>query len=256
MISSTPIKHFFEDIERSENIYNHALTCTPGILKDDLLRCAWMLAVGATDAYFCDAFGDILARTLRAKQIEPTIELKDKIKNIKIPASSVIRISPSDGWKWRMVARDVIEKENILSIKKIKDIFNHFLSNNRGFIKQSSKSFDEWILHKESKFRMFGVYKSEYRNSTSTQRTNYKKKALDKFLSHYSEIFQRRHDCIHNCDRPKIKIQTNKIRDNYVNKVIYDLKFLVKRCNEELIVEFPKYLRRCGFSSSTRNSVC
>ncbi len=170
MILETPFKHFTEDITRAKNIFNHSKLQPAGLLKSDLKRCAWMLAVGASDAFFCDAFGDILARTLRAKQKVPLIDLPERIKQIKIPAISAIRSNPSDGWRWRMVARDVIEKDNVLSINKIQELFNHFFRDNRKIIKSNSKNFEDWILHKDSQYRHFGVYKSEYRKANSQKK--------------------------------------------------------------------------------------
>ena len=214
-----------------------------------------MFAVGATDAYFCDAFGDLLARTLRAKQKQPEIDLPEKINQIRIPAISAIRTNPSDGWRWRMVARSVIEKDNVLSINKIQELFNQFLGDNKKLVKTNSQNFERWLLHKDSKHRLFGVYKSAYRKANPKKKTDYKKKAVAKFRSRYELIFQRRHDCIHNCDRPKISIQSTQINDAYVEKVIADLKFLVMRCNEDFVTDFPAYLNRLGFNPITRNSV-
>ena len=39
------------------------------LLRDDLLRSAWMFSVGAMDAFFCDLYADLLASVLMSKDI-------------------------------------------------------------------------------------------------------------------------------------------------------------------------------------------
>lgn len=255
MILETPFRHFNEDIQRAKVIFEHSKFQTNGMLKDDLKRTAWMMGVGAVDAFFCDAFGDLLARTLRAKQIEPAIELPERVYQIKIPAISAIRSNPSDGWRWRMVARDVIEKDNVLSINKIQELLNQFFRDNKKIVKANSGNFEKWILHSDSQHRLFGVYKTNYRVAKPQQKTAYKKDAVIKFKKRFELIFQRRHDCIHNCDRPRVAVQSSQIQDAYVQKVLSDLEFLVNRINEDLRTEFPVYLNTLGFNAVTRNRV-
>ena len=49
----------------------------------------------------------------------------------------------------------------------------------------------------------------------------------------FREIFQRRHDCIHNCDRPRVKPQPLTAAD-VVRRVLEDVEFLVCRCDEHI----------------------
>ncbi len=58
-------------------------------------------------------------------------------------------------------------------------------------------------------------------------------------------IIQRRHDCIHNCDRPKMAPQPL-VKGGTVIKVIEDVEFLVNRCDDHINVEFREFLRLCG----------
>ena len=44
----------------------------------------------------------------------------------------------------------------------------------------------------------------------------------------FGEIFQRRHDCIHNCDRPRVSPQ-RLVLGGTVLKVVQDIEFLVAR---------------------------
>ena len=124
MILQTPKTHFDQDIQRAKDILAHMNGLPAGQLKNEISRLAWMTAVGALDAYFCDAYGDLIARTLRAKQHEPMINMQNRLENLMVPAVILIRRNQNDGWRWRMVAREIIEKDNVLSILKIKDLFN------------------------------------------------------------------------------------------------------------------------------------
>ena len=61
----------------------------------------------------------------------------------------------------------------------------------------------------------------------------------------FREIFQRRHDCIHNCDRPRVKPQPLSSADR-VSRVIEDVAFLVRRCDEHINGEFRQFLLGTG----------
>ena len=61
---ATALQHFQEDIARARAIVAHAeplprTTSAEQLLRSDLLRSAWMFAVGALDAYYCDAYTDV-----------------------------------------------------------------------------------------------------------------------------------------------------------------------------------------------------
>jgi hypothetical protein len=60
-VPATAYKHFQDDIARARNIVTHAAGLPAGVLRSDLFRSAWMFALGALDAYFCDAYTDIVA---------------------------------------------------------------------------------------------------------------------------------------------------------------------------------------------------
>jgi hypothetical protein len=72
-MSTTAKAHFDMDIDRASGLVRVAsnLPVTKDAerrVRDDVLRSAWMFAVGAMDAYFCDAYVSLLARILRGKQ--------------------------------------------------------------------------------------------------------------------------------------------------------------------------------------------
>jgi len=122
-ILETAFRHFQEDMARARELLVHASNQQAGLLADDVIRAAWMMGVGACDAYFSDAYADLITRTLRAKDLEPTKDLPNRFNNLKLPVSAFIR-QPTGGWRWRMAARELIESENVLSIGKIASLFN------------------------------------------------------------------------------------------------------------------------------------
>lgn len=246
----TAFNHFQDDISRARALLTHAEGLPEGRLQDDISRSAWMLAVGACDAFFSDAYADLVSRALRAKEIEPNIEVPDRLNNLKVPAIAVIR-HENDGWRWRMAARELIEEENVLSLEKIRKLFNHFLP---AAAKLASRdTMEEWIVHRDSKQRLFGLTATEYRAKNPQQKSVARQDALEKFSDRFALIFQRRHDCIHNCDRPKMVPQGITCRAS--RKAIEDIEFLVGRCRERLVQNFAGYLTDLGFNAVTRNRV-
>jgi hypothetical protein len=71
-LPTTAFNHFEQDIGRARAIVAHAErlphgTAAEQLLRSDLWRSAWMFGVGALDAYFYDAYTDIVAATIIAK---------------------------------------------------------------------------------------------------------------------------------------------------------------------------------------------
>lgn len=246
---ATAKNHFDDDISRAAALRQHAQHRASG-LKEDILRASWMFGVGATDAYFSDAYADLVARALRAKEIEPGVAIPDKLSGLKVPVIAVIR-QGSGGWRWRMAARELIEEENVLSLDKIRKLFNHFFRKSHRVLKQST--LEPWILHANARVRCFGITPTQYRALQAGQKAKAREDALEKFEDRLEMIFQRRHDCIHNCDRPKAVTQP--ITESQVSKITEDLCFLVERMHEALVAEFPAYLSGLGFNAVTRNRV-
>jgi hypothetical protein len=249
MILITAKQHFEDDLSRAVAMREHAAALADVRLKSDVLRAAWMTAVGAADAFFCDAYADILSRTLRAKEIQPAVELPQRLNDLSVPVIAIL--DGVGGWRWRMAARGLIERENVLSLEKIKKLLNLFCRNDSTLLSQNTVG--DWIQHIEAKQRMFGISRAAYRRATAPEKGLAKKTALKCLDDRMTEIFQRRHDCIHNCDRPKTAIQ--RISETSVAKAIEDVRFLVERCCGHLQNEFPEYLRVSGFNGVTRNRV-
>lgn len=250
----TARNHFTEDIARARALVSHAEPLPEGLIKKDVLRAAWMMAVGAADAYFCDAYADLVSRTLRAKERERHVPLSKKINHLLIPAGTVLSDQYSNGWRWRMFGRGIVEKDNVLSIEKIKDLFNPFFRKDHRLF-SGKKTLEKWILLQHSMHRIFGLYRADYKAGDEKTQQTLRTKAQEHLNKRFDSIFQRRHDCIHNCDRPKITINSKQIEPIYVKKVIIDIEYIVTRCHDAFLEEFPIYLKNCGFSAPNRTQV-
>jgi hypothetical protein len=248
---NTALTHFNNDIARSRAMHAHAVGLAHGVLRDDILRGAWMMAVGACDAYFSDAYADLVSRAIRAKELQSAVHIPDRLNNLMVPVTAVLR-QANGGWRWRMAARELMEDQNVLSLEKIRALFNHFFRKSHKLLNQSTIS--TWITHAQAKSRLFGITATQFRALPQAQQGKACADALEQFEEHFAGIFQRRHDCIHNCDRPKVALQ--QITEAAVRKRIEDIEFLVLRCQEAFVAEFPIYLQALGFNGVTRAQVC
>lgn len=249
---ATALQHFTEDIARARAISGHAnglpyASASERMLRSDLLRSSWMLAVGALDAYFCDAYTDVVAATAGSKSRQPDIVLPEWAYEIKLPLRAVLESYNNANWRWRMAARKLMERENVLGLETISKLFNKFFRKGRKFFVEL---FDQWIVHPEATFRMFDVSGAEFAAMTPAEMEITKKVARPRFEERFDFIIQRRHDCIHNCDRPRNKPQPLDKAET-VLKVIQDIDFLVHRCDEHIGEEFRQFLVGVGCSKQT-----
>ena len=249
MILETAKSHFEEDIQRARAIRDHADGLADGMLKGDLLRSSWMIGIGAADAFYCDAYADLVSRTLRAKTFQRSGRLPDRLGGLRVPVVAVL--NSANSWQWRMAARELIEKESVLSIKEIKSLLNLFCREERKLL--TKDTIESWVTHADSRQRLFGMNRTAYNATTGGERDNAKETALGKFGKRIQVLFQRRHDCIHNCDRPKLAVRP--ISSEETRKAIDDVVFLVERSAEHLRDEYPHYLAARGFTGVTRNRV-
>ncbi|TIH06223.1 hypothetical protein D8779_20460 [Pseudomonas leptonychotis] len=204
-----------------------------------------MMAVGAMDAYFCDAFADVLAKILNAKNIDPSIKLTDKIKSIKLPINTLLQIHASkSNWKWRNAARDLIEKDNVLSLTKVKDLFNHIMDDTNKILDKAMM--EHWLLRRGAKQRLAGITATAYRRLSPADQNTQKKAMLEKLTNRFSSIIQRRHDCIHNCDRPKVTLLSITAID--AQKTIEDIEYLVAELNQHIDSNLRRHLLSIGCS--------
>jgi hypothetical protein len=253
-VLTTALRHFQEDLARARSLVDHARGLDPSTLREDILRSAWMFGVGALDAFFCDAYGDLVARTLQAKQLDSGVSIPEKMLRVSVPAITVISNVRSDNWRWRMAARAIIENQSVLSFDEVKKLFNQFFRTDEKLFAKSRIA--RWIVHRDARIRMFGISPTQFRALQGANRNRACEKAWEHLKKRFEGIFQRRHDCIHNCDRPKVALNRDSLGSTLsVEKILVDIEFLVSRCADEIQSEFREYLQRLGFSAVTRNRV-
>lgn len=249
---ATALQHFREDIARAAAIANHAeelprTSAAEQLLVSDLLRTAWVIGVGALDAYFCDAYTDIVAATASSKSRQPDIHLPEWVYEIKLPLRAVLEDYGNANWRWRMAARKMMDRENVLSLSAIQTLFNKFFRKGHKFFRDL---LDGWICRPDSKIRLFGISKIDYEAMTDSEKHSARENANEQFEDRFRAIFQRRHDCVHNCDRPRRSPQPLD-KSHVVLKVIADISFLVYRCEEHFVGEFRQFLSDVGCSATT-----
>jgi hypothetical protein len=244
------ITPFRENIVRAKALVAHAkslprITEAEDLLCDDILRSAWMFAVGAMDAYFCDAYADLIAATLMAKNHQPLVILPDFIGKIKIPVTAVLEnYAVRTNWKWRMAARKMMADENSLQIDTIKSWFNKFCRQRHRMFKDVVST---WIVEAGATRRIFGIAPANYTVAAQSI-------ANAGLSARFESLVQRRHDCIHACDCPANQPQPINGAGT-VKNVIKDIEFIVEKSNAHIDSEFREWLLVCGFSAVTVNQV-
>ena len=119
-----------------------------------------MFAVGALDAYFCDAYTDVVAATIISKNRCPAMAIPDFFQKIKFPVRAFLeQYSVNENWKWRMAAREMMAKENVLSLEEIQSLFKRFLRPQHRFFQDVLEA---WITHPNAMRRVFGITQADY----------------------------------------------------------------------------------------------
>lgn len=199
--------------------------------------------MGAMDAYFCDAYTDIVAATIIAKSRHKKVNLPDFFYDIRFPVRAILEpYASNENWRWRMAARKMMERENVLSLSTVQTLFNKFFR--KGYRLFQDRMAD-WILHPDSKKRVFGIMRTAFNVLAVKQRGQAIEDARKHMEDRYRNLFQRRHDCIHNCDRPRVSPQALQLGGTVLN-VIHDAEFMVHRCDEHINVEFREFLLAVG----------
>jgi hypothetical protein len=202
-----------------------------------------MFAVGALDAYFCDAYTDVGAAAIISKSRHPAMALPDFFYEIKFPICAILEpYSSNVNWRWRMAARKMMERENVLSLGEVQGLFNKFFRKGHRFF---GDLLDAWIVHPRAKKRFFGISATAYAALAPAGKDAARRDARMKTEQRFAEIFQRRHDCIHNCDRPRVAPQPLDLAWT-VTRVADDVEFLVGRCDEHIAAEFRQFLLDAG----------
>ncbi len=242
---------FEENISRAEALLAHARPLPKGDdpptgLRADLLRAAWMTAVGATDAYFCDAYAAVLSASLTAKRRQPDLVLPPGVTGVNVPLDLVLEPYERQNWRWRKIARRSVERASVLSLDAVKKLLNGFVRSDERFFSGPLRS---WCRHPDAKIRQTGIAPPVFANLSEKRQRGAAKTAARVMDRRYGGHFQRRNECIHNCDRPKRR--PRRITDGQVRQVIEDLVFLVRRSDEHLDAEFPRLLAECGCKPAT-----
>jgi hypothetical protein len=247
-VPATALSHFRQDIARARAIVAHAdslpaVTPAERLLRADLLRSGWMFAVGALDAYFCDAYTDIVAATIISKSRHPPLNLPAFFHEIRFPVRAILEPYTNNlNWRWRMAARKMMERETVLSLATIQTLFNKFFRPGQRFFRELLPGL---VVHPEAHRRLFGITATRFNALAPDQQGHALADAQTRFEQRFRKIFQRRHDCIHNCDRPRVKPQPLDLV-NVAMIVIEDVDFLVRRCDEHITREFRQFLLGTG----------
>lgn len=254
---TTARTHFNQDIARATALVEHAASMVPAdpaeaLLRDDLLRSGWMFAVGAMDAYFCDAYVSLLVKSLRAKSLQNSVALPLFVSKIEVPIGSILAAYANrPNWRWRMAARAMIEKDNVLALDTVRALFNPFFPAGHKFF---SELIDDWITRPHATAHIFGIARPAYLATQNKAREDARKDASRHFFARFKAIIQRRHDCIHNCDRPKNVPQAIG-NPGSVRNVIRDVRFLVENSDAHIDHEFGEFLVRINCTAVTRNAL-
>jgi hypothetical protein len=105
------------------------------------------------------------------------------------------------------------------------------------------------MSHPDAKNRLFGITPGADRALAPADKDKARQRAMERLKDRFRVSFQRRHDCIHNCDRPRMSPQP--LKGQTVLRVIQDVEFLVLRCNEHIDSEFRQFLIGIGCSTRT-----
>ncbi|HEY7891287.1 MAG TPA: HEPN domain-containing protein [Solirubrobacteraceae bacterium] len=228
-IPRTARKHFDEDIARAIMLLIKARsTRQPDLpVTIDIARCSVAFGVGALDAYLCDAFVDVLARTLKGCR-QTGEEIPAAYASLRMPVGPLIaEYQQRENWGLRMSARTLMEKDNVLQTWRIKELFNPAL-------KRSHKLWGDLIesyiaLNRK---RLTGIDHSAYVGLSGERKQKATKKAIAVLLGRITEIIQRRHDIVHNCDRPKSAVQGLTLAA--ASKMLSDVQVFVQILDDHL----------------------
>lgn len=197
-------------------------------------------------------YTDLVAATILAKSLRPTVILPDWFGEIKFPVRAILEPYVNNvNWRWRMAAREMMARENVLSLSTVQALFNKFFREGQ---KLFGDLLDTWITRPDSRKRLFGITRTAYLALDASGKGNARQRAKVQLQELYGDIFQRRHDCIHNCDRPRVAPQPLKLATS-VLKVIEEIEFLVHRCDEHITTEFRAFLTGIGCPAAVMHRV-
>jgi hypothetical protein len=232
-MTTTFRRHFDEDIMRVESLLALANGAAPAIRKgnraDDIRLAAVAMAVGAMDAYFCDAYVDCLAKRLQSFK-SGVLDLPESYGRRNLPTAALL--SPPQNlrpnWSLRMAARNVMERENVLDLDRVTELFNPILPKGE---RLWSNVMDR-IIDRDWR-RLTGISKKDYRALPGRDQLNARKTAVGVMKGRVGETIQFRHDWIHNCGRPKIAIQ--RLTSGQAKARVREVRAVIEGVDEHLM---------------------
>lgn len=154
--------------------------------------------VGALDAYLCDAFTDTLARCLKSCRRHGHAPPSGYSK-LELPIGPLMTdYAVRHNWGLRMAARALMERDNLLQLGRLKDLLNPALPLGHKLWDDLAQEFVDL-----DRKRLTGIRKSTYASFAGEAKAKGPRKVSAAVLKRMGEIVQRRHDVVHNCDRPK-----------------------------------------------------
>ena len=176
----------------------------PADLQSDVGRQAVAAAVGAMDAYLCDAYVGLLVPTIRGFQTGSLTAIPTGLHKETLPLGPLLarRYRARSNWALRMAARSRMERENMLQVSRVKDMFNPFLPTGQklwldlidSYVSLGRRRLTRWRSH-------------ELAAVAGDELAKRRKQASSALVTRVGVIVQRRHDIVHNCDRPKVAVQ-------------------------------------------------
>lgn len=217
-------KHFDEDIARAFHVQAHAasLAGPEELLAQDLLRSAVVIAVGAMDAYLCDLYVDLLSSSTQALSDGRIKSLPKSYKNVRLPIGALFgkKYSARPNWALRMAAREIMERENMQQVRKISGHLNPALPS-------TSHLWNSVVMDyvKLNRKRLTRLTTKDFIGMNPKVQKNLRGDAAGAMISRIEEVVQRRHDIVHNCDRPKTALQH--ITASQAKKMVTDIRDFV-----------------------------
>jgi hypothetical protein len=101
-------------------------------------------------------------------------------------------------WGLRMAARALMEKDNLLRLSRVKELMNPALPQGKRLWNDLAQDFVDLDRKRLARYR-----RNEFAALTGTQKSDGPKTVSAAVMRRMGEIVQRRHDVVHNCDRPK-----------------------------------------------------
>ena len=202
----------------------------PDRLCEDFRLSSVALAVGALDAYLCDAYVDCLTAVLRAyTQGQWVGALPASYSKQMLPAGEILSSTRQHRplWRVRMATRKVMEKDNMLSLSRLEDCFNGILPNNQKL----------WldfvpVLAAHNRARLTRHIAEDLVGLAVDDLILAKKQIAAAVKARLGTTIQIRHDWIHNCGRPKNAIQG--LSHNQASARIRDVRLFIEDLDDHI----------------------